>query len=125
MGTTLWRAIGAGLFSLVIILSGHWLSISGKPYSAILLNVHKLIALAAVVFLIITVVQISRTARLSATEIVGTVVTGLFCLGLFVTGGLLSVDKPMPLVVLRLHEITPYLAVLSAGITLYLLLSRR
>ena len=41
-----------------------------------------------------------------------------------VTGGLLSMDKTMPAVIRRLHQVTPYLTVLSTAATLYLL-SRR
>jgi hypothetical protein len=37
----------------------------------------------------------------------------------------LSIDKPMPAIVLRLHQVMPYLAVLSTAVTLYLLLSRK
>ena len=34
----------------------------------------------------------------------------------------MSVDKTMPALVLRLHQLTPYLTVLSTAGTLYLLL---
>jgi hypothetical protein len=117
--------IGAGSFFVVIFVSGYWLSRSGKPYNVIVLTVHKLISLAAVVFLVITMVQSNRVATLSAMELVAGVVTGLFFLGLMATGGLLSSDKQMPAVVLRLHRIAPYLTVLAAAATLYLLQSRR
>jgi hypothetical protein len=117
--------IGAGSFFVVIFVSGYWLSRSGKPYNVIVLTVHKLISLAAVVFVVITMVQSNRVATLSAMELVAGVVTGLFFLGLMATGGLLSSDKQMPAVVLRLHRIAPYLTVLAAAATLYLLQSRR
>jgi hypothetical protein len=119
------RVVGAGLFYLFILLSGYWLSHSGKPYSVIVLTIHKLISLAAVVFLIITMIQSNRVAALSALELIAGVVTGLFLLGTMITGGLLSTDKPMPAVVLRLHQITPYLTVLSNAAALYLRLSRK
>jgi hypothetical protein len=117
--------IGAGSFFVVIFVSGYWLSRSGKPYNVIVLTVHKLISLAAVVLLVIAMAQAQRVATLSAMELVAGVVTGLFFLGLMATGGLLSSDKQMPAVVLRLHRIAPYLTVLAAAATLYLLQSRR
>jgi hypothetical protein len=49
------------------------------------------------------------------------VVTGLFFVSLIATGGLLSSDKQMPTIVLRLHQVAPYLTVLAAAVTLYLL----
>ena len=121
MGTNQLRVVGAGLFYLFILLSGYWLSHSGKPFSVIILTIHKLISLAAVVFLVITMSQMNKVAKLSAIELIAGVVTGLFLLGTMITGGLLSLDKPMPPVVLRLHQITPYLSVLSNAVTLYLL----
>ena len=125
MGTDLLRVVGAGLFLFVIFLTGFRLTRSGKPYSMIVLTIHKLISLAAVIVLAITMVQINQVARLSATELAAGVVTGLLFLGTMATGGLLSLGKPMPAVILRLHRITPYLTVLSTAVALYLLLSRK
>jgi len=118
------RIVGAGLVFVVIFVSGYWLSRAGKPYNVIVLTVHKLISLAAVVFLVITMIQANRVAALSAVELIAGVLTGLFFLGLMATGGLLSGDKQMPAVVLKLHQIAPYLTVLAAAVTLYLLQSR-
>ena len=117
--------IVAGLVFVVIFASGYWLSCTGKPYSVIILTVHKLISLAAVVLLIIVMVQSNQVAALSAMELIAGVVTGLFLLGLMVTGGLLSIDKQMPAIVRKLHQIAPYLTVAAAAVTLYLLQSAR
>ena len=124
MSTTQLRVVGAGLFFLLIFLSGFWLSRSGKPYSAIIFNIHKLIGLAAGVFLVMTVYQIHQVAPLGLVKIVAIVVTVLFFAGTVTAGGLLSIDKPMSASVVILHKITPYLTVLSTAATLYLLLSR-
>ena len=125
MSTNQLRVVSAGLFYLFIFLSGIWLSRSGKPYSVIILAIHKLISLAAGVFLVMAIYQINQAAKLSAVELIAVVVTGLFFLGTIVTGGLLSTGKPMPAAILRMHQITPFLTVLSTAATLYLLLSRK
>jgi hypothetical protein len=125
MSTTQLRIVGAGLFFLFIFLSGIWLSNSGKPLNTIILTIHKLIALAAVVFLAITVYQINQTATLSGGAVIAVVVTGLLFLGTIITGGLLSIDQPMPAAVLKMHQIMPFLTVFSTAVTLYLLLSRK
>lgn len=119
------RIVVAGLFFVVIFGSGYWLSRAGKPYSVIVLTVHKLISLAVVVFLVITMIQSNRVAALGAMELVAGAVTGLFFLSLFATGGLLSGGEQMPVIVSRLHRIAPYLTVLSTAATLYLLQSGR
>lgn len=123
MNTGQLRVVGAVLFFVFIFLSGFRLSRSGKPYSVILLNVHKLISLAIVVFLVIAIYQINQTARLGATALAASVVTLVLFLGTMVSGGLLSTDKPMPTAIRTLHRITPYLTVLLTALTLYLVLS--
>ena len=125
MGTNQLRVVSTGLFFVFIFLSGYWLSRSGKPYSAIIFNIHKLIGLAAGVFLIMTVYQIHRAAPLGPAEIAAIVVTILFFAGTVATGGLLSIDKPMPTAISMIHKLLPYVAVLSTAATLYLLLSRK
>lgn len=119
------RVIVAVLFFVVIFPSGYWLSHFGKPYSTIVLTIHKLIALAAVVLLVVTMIQSNRVAALSAGEVIAGVVTILLFLSLIVTGGLLSIDKQMPAVVSKLHQISPYLALLCTAATLYYLMNRR
>lgn len=50
------------------------------------------------------------------------VVTGLCFLGTVASGGFLSSEEPMPIAVLRLHQIVLVLTVLSSGAMLYLML---
>jgi len=119
------RVVGAGLFFLFIFLSGIWLSRSGKPLNGLILTIHKLISLAAGIFLIITLYWMNQAAPLGATELIAVVVTALFFLGTVVFGGLLSTGKPMPPAILRMHQILPFLTVLSTAVTLYLLLNHR
>ena len=127
MNTTV-RAIVAGLFFLFlflfIFLSGIWLSKTGRPLNATISTVHKLISQAAGVILLVIIYQRNRVVPLSATECIAIVATGLCFLGTVVSGGLLSSDKPMPVAVLRVHQIEPVLAALSTGATLYLVLGR-
>jgi len=123
MSTNQLRVVSAGLFFLFIFLSGFWLSRTGKPYSGIILTIHKLIGLAAGAFLVMTVYRIHQVAPLSPVEITAIVVTVLFFAGNVATGGLLSTDKPMPAAISRMHQIMPFLTVLSTAVTLYLLVS--
>lgn len=126
MSVTQLRIISAGLFFLFIFLSGFWLSHLGKPpYPVILLTVHKLIGLAAVVYLVITINRVNQMARLNSIEFIVCIISAVFFLSTVISGGLASIDKPMPAIVLRLHQISPYLTVLSTAVTLYLLISRK
>jgi hypothetical protein len=123
MNTTV-RAIVVGLFFLFVFLSGIWLSRTGRPLNVGISTVHKLISLAAGIFLLVTIFQRNRMVPLGAMEWIAIVVTGLCFLGTVVSGGFLSSDKPMPTAVLRVHQIMPVLTVLSSGAILYLVLGR-
>jgi hypothetical protein len=114
--------IGAGF--LIIFVSGIWLSRTGRPFNAGISAVHKLISLAAAVFLGVTFYQASRATPLSGGELVAVVVTGLLFLGSGISGALLSGDKPGVTAVLRVHQALPVLTVLSSVVALFLLASR-
>ncbi len=120
MDTTLFRFAAAGVFFLFIFVFGFWLSRSGRPRNVVLLALHKLISLAAVAFLVITLYQINQEAPFDAIELTAGVVTGLFFLGTIFLGGWVSLDKPAPSVIAISHKLLPYLTVLSTAITLYL-----
>ena len=121
MSITNLRILGAVLFVVAIFVSGFVLRGAGKPYSSALLNVHKLIAVAAAVLFIITVVQINKASGLSTLELAMTIVTGIFILGAIVSGGLSSIGT-MPVFLVRIHQITLSLATVFVAITLCFLL---
>ena len=125
MNTAHYTFVGAGLLFFIIFLTGYWLSKSGRPLNGIVLTIHKLIALAAGLSLVVTAYQTHRVATLSTIELVVALVTGLLFLGTGIAGGLLSTDKPMPGAISWTHRITPFLTALSTAMTLYLLLSRK
>jgi hypothetical protein len=121
MSITHLRVVGAIIFFVLIFVSGFWLRSAGKPYNSALLNVHKLIALAAAVLFVITVIQINKASGLSGIELAATIVTGILLLGAIISGGLSSIST-MPIVVVKIHQITLSLATVFTAITLYILL---
>jgi hypothetical protein len=112
------------LLIALIFVSGYWLSRMGKPYSGLLLTVHKLIALGAGIYLGITVHKINQTDPLSLAQWTALAAMVLFFLVTVVTGGLASVEKTFPAIVARTHHIGPYLTILSSIIFFYLAYSR-
>jgi hypothetical protein len=119
------KLIIAGVSFLLILLSGFWLSGAGRPLNSILLTVHKLISVAAVVCLIVNVIKIHRATPLNPFEIGLSLASLLFFLVMVATGGLLSTSKTMPVFVLKIHQIMPYMVILATSITLYQLLIRK
>jgi len=121
MSTTQIRIASAGLFFLLIFLSGFWLSRAGKPYPVIVFTLHKLIALGAVVFVALTARSIHQVVPLGPGQWTAIAVAGLCFVATIVTGGLMSIEKPMPVAVSTLHHLIPYGTVLSTAAALYLL----
>lgn len=122
MSTTQVKIVFAGLLFLFMFLFGFWLSRNGKPYNMALFTVHKLVALGAVVYLAVTITKIHQATPLTSMQFTAVIITALCFVVTAASGAMLSVDKVMPEIVHRLHQITPYLTVLSIGATLYLLL---
>jgi hypothetical protein len=111
-----------GLCFLVIVVSGIWLSRSGRPLNGIVLTVHKLVALAAAIYVVITIYHTYQATGLGGLALAAGVIAGLLFLGTGATGGALSTDKAMPAAVLRLHQFGSALTVITTALTFYLLL---
>ncbi len=122
MGSAQLKLAGAGLLFLLIFGFGFWLSRSGKPYNVAIFTVHKLIVLGTAVFLGLTIYHAHQVTPLTPLQIGLVTLTAVCFVGTIATGGLLSIDRPMPAFVLRLHQVVPYLTVASSGGILYLLL---
>lgn len=113
------RLLGSGMAVVLIFASGFWVSRAGKPYPALNFNVHKLIALAAAVLLGIVISKANKAAPLDSTQWLGVAAAGVCILVTIITGGLASIDRPMPAILVTLHKVFPYLSAVSAGWVLY------
>jgi hypothetical protein len=111
----------AGLFFLFIFLSGFWLNRRGRPYGVIIVTVHKLIGLAAGIYLGLIVYRIYKVTPLSTAQIATVVVTVLFFAVNVATGSLLSTNKAMPGVVSLINKWFPYLTLVSTIFMIFLL----
>ena len=110
-----------GIFFLLTLGFGIWLSLAGKPYNGILFNLHKLIALGAV---IITGIQVSKTLHSSDSQaliIALLVLAGICVVALFASGALMSMEKLNYEVMLTIHRVAPILAAIAMLTAVYLL----
>ena len=115
------KFVTPGVLFLLTLVFGFWLSRSGKPYNGLLFNIHKLIALAAV---IVTAIQAHNAPKIvEAQPILSAllILIGLCAVALFVTGALMSANKPAHDTLLTIHRIAPPLVVVVAIGALYLL----
>lgn len=125
------RVLISGLFFLFIFLSGFLLSYAGKPHNQVYFNLHKLIGLAAGIFLIITVLRIRQVNGLGTFQILAITITALIfimlvaaggLIGIEATGGLQNASQSLISIFTTLHRVLPYLALVSTAATFYLLM---
>jgi len=121
MDTSLIRIIQACLFFLSMFLFGYWLQRMGKPYNGLIFNLHKLIGLGLGVFLIITVVNAQHAADFGVAQIAAVVITVLLFLCTVIAGGLVSINRPIPVAISWAHKVLPYITLVSTVVTLYIL----
>ncbi|MFL7839505.1 MAG: hypothetical protein ACK2T4_05025 [Candidatus Promineifilaceae bacterium] len=116
------RILGVGSFFVIVFLSGLALSRRGMPYNSAVLTVHKLIALAVLVFLVVNAYRGYRAGLLGTLELVVVAIAVLLFVATIATGGALSTGKAMPEIVSRMHQITPLLTVAGTAVALFFLL---
>ena len=111
-----------GILFLLTLIFGFWLSKAGKPYSGLLFNVHKLIALGTVVIAVVQFSKILQTADSLALLIVLLIVAALCIVALFASGALMSLGKLDYTLTLTIHRIAPVVLVITLGVAVYLLI---
>ena len=116
------KIIGTGLLFLLTIVSGIWLSNSGKPLNSLIFNIHKLIALGSVIFTAIVIRNLLKDVEIKTVILTLIILTGLFVLTLFISGALLSLGKPVNNIILTIHSLTPIPTVITIAMTIYLIL---
>jgi len=115
------KFIVPGIVFLLTLASGVWLSRAGKPLNVAVFNVHKLIALAAVVLAAIQVRSALQNveAQFVLIALIGLVVLAVIVL--FTTGALMSMNKPAYIMLLTIHNVAPFVAVIAMGLAIDLL----
>jgi hypothetical protein len=117
------RFITPGILFVLTLAFGFWLSHAGKPYNGLLFNVHKLIALGAVVLVII---QLTKTPNLLipvSLVAVGLGLAAFSVIALFVSGALMSAGKLDYALMLTIHRVAPVALVVGWGVSMFLLKS--
>ena len=116
------KIITAGILILITILSGLWLSKSGRPLNSLIFTIHKLAAVAAVIFLVLAVKSLPKDFDFTFIFILIITLLGLSFTASIITGGFLSFEKTMPGFILTLHKILSVLVPVIIIIYYFLLL---
>jgi len=110
-----------GIVFILTLAFGFWVSHVGKPYNGLLFNVHKLIALGAVVATVIQLVKLLKSADALALVAVLLVVAALCVIALFASGALMSMDKLDYALILTIHRVAPVVLVIAMVIVILML----
>jgi hypothetical protein len=115
------RILSTGILFILTVVSGVWLSRMDRPLNTAILTIHKLIALATIVLMVIAIKGMSKGMPVNGAIITAIAVTAVLFLALFATGAILSSDKPVNQLIKGIHAVLPVLAAISAFISIYLL----
>ena len=118
-------SIPAGIFLIISILSGVWLTRIGRPLNVVIMTIHKLIALGAVIFYVVAIYRLSLAGMISPVEWITILVTGILFLTMFVSGAVLSGGKVVKGALLVAHKSFPLLAVICFLVLFYHVTIRR
>ena len=116
------KITGIGLLFVLIILSGIWLTRTGKPYPSILFNAHKLISLTGAILAGIVAYQLQKSIEASTGLRTIIIITGACLLVLIITGGLLNIEKSIYPILRIIHRVLSPLSIALLTLTFYFLL---
>ena len=111
-----------GILFVLTVAFGFWLSHIGRPYNGLLFNIHKLIALGAVILAVVRLASIPRPVNSFALIVSLLVIAAVCVIALFVSGALMSAGKLDYALMLTIHRVAPVLLALCCALALYLLM---
>jgi len=107
------QLIISGITYIFILISGIWLSNLGKPYGTVLFAIHKLIALALIVYVFILSKKLFKTTELNLLMWIFIVAAALSVVLIFTTGGILSIQEEVKKSLVIVHKILSVVLLLS------------
>ena len=119
------KVIYAGVGFLLTLISGVVLSKMGRPLNSAVFGAHKIIAVGTIVLIGLNIRDLAQVVGLQAVHPALIWGTGLLLLVLVVSGSLLSFDKLVLPITLRVHQIVPLLALAFSALSIYFLANGR
>lgn len=119
------RVIYFGIAIVLTLISGALLSFLGRPLNSLVFTVHKLSAVAAIILIGLSARNLLKMGDVHLLYLVVTALAGLFLLILVVSGAMLSFDRPVPQMPLKIHQFLPVLALAASTLSIYIFASSR
>lgn len=106
--------------TLIVFIAGYWLHVLGTPYNAILLGIHKLLAVAAIVVVGIHVYNSLQVIDADAGIYLLIGATLVFAIVTIATGAVISVvETPTP-ILLWSHRLLPYITTVLLAVSYFI-----
>jgi hypothetical protein len=109
-------------FFVLMLLSGIWLRTKGKPYNKLIFSIHKIMTILTILFVARYVILLKKTVEMAQLTVTLFWVSVAFFIISFISGAILSFEKPMPDALTKLHRISALLVTVLAGVTVYLVM---
>jgi hypothetical protein len=94
---------------------------SGKPYNGVLFNIHKLIALGAVILITMQIYNALKIMEVNTLIVILIVITVICVVALFASGAFMSIGNLNYQVMKTIHNVAPILIIIATALTIYLL----
>jgi hypothetical protein len=107
------QAFGLVTSAVAVVGSGLSLTRGGRPYAAGPLAIHKLVTVAAVVFIVVAIRRVHQATSLSAAEWAIAVTAGALVLVTITAGGIVTATARAPVWLMWLHRISSWIALVA------------
>ena len=101
---------------LLTLASGFWLSSAGKPLNSWIFNLHKLIALGAVIYSAVILAGLFKVSANQAVFSLMLILAAVCVIALFATGAIMSIGRGNYTLMRIIHAITPVPALIALGV---------
>jgi antibiotic biosynthesis monooxygenase (ABM) superfamily enzyme len=115
------KLLPVGILFVITVGFGFWVSRVGKPYHALLFNIHKLVALGGVILTTVRIFRLDPFAEFPLIVIVLVAAAAVCVIATFATGAVMSIKEQEIRPILTIHQISPFLIVIFMGLAVYLL----
>jgi len=93
----------------LLVLTGIWLRIKGKPYNSLLFTAHKLISIGIIIILWLAISSVAKKQVFSNNGLIMVICSGIILIISFSSGAGQSFERDAPWAVKIIHKITAYL----------------
>jgi hypothetical protein len=116
------RIVLAISFFVLMLFSGIWLRTKGKPYNKLIFALHKIMTILTILFVARYIILLKNSVEMMQLIITLFWISVAFFAISFISGALLSFEKPMPDALNKLHRLSALLVTILGGVTVYLIL---